>query len=418
MIALKCILPESWRLVPLSELCEINPPKPKYFKRSMDALTTFIPMEAVDDKTGKVVTPRLRQYSMVSHGYTYLEEGDIIFAKITPCMQNGKTAIASGLVDGIAFGSTEFHVLRAKSGIAPEWIYLLLRSAEFRKIAEENFEGSAGQRRISDHFLREIHVPIVEDTNEQGRLAGDTFQRMELYYTMRLTSEKQLGASTAMEQAFLQPLFPFDDVKNPPSGWSVQPLRDLRKSIEYGLSKSATKISAGPKFLRITDIQNGEVNWDSVPYCECSATEAVSCKLEDGDILFARTGATTGKSYLINNPPNAVFASYLIRVQCNTECVLPEYLYAYFQSKTYWQAIGKDSRGGAQAGFNATMLGDLLIPLPPKKDDQINIVTEYRKRGAMAQRIKGAASRQLEAISALPAATLREFFNFGGNANA
>jgi type I restriction enzyme S subunit len=132
--AMNCNLPDGWKITPLAELCEINPPKPKKFNRNADALTTFIPMEAVDDKTGKVVASKLRQYRMVSHGYTYLEEGDIIFAKITPCMQNGKTAIAYGLVDRIAFGSTEFHVLRAKSGISPEWIYLLLRSAEFPKI--------------------------------------------------------------------------------------------------------------------------------------------------------------------------------------------------------------------------------------------------------------------------------------------
>jgi type I restriction enzyme S subunit len=157
------------------------------------------------------------------------------------------------------------------------------------------------------------------------------------------------------------------------------------------------------------------VNWDSVPYCECSEAEAVSCKLQDGDILFARTGATTGKSYLISNPPNAVFASYLIRVQCNAEHVLPEYLYAFFQSHIYWKAIGKDARGGAQAGFNATMLGDLLVPLPPTKNEQKRIADEFRKYGLAAQRIKNAAERQLEAVSALPAATLREFFNFGSN---
>ena len=185
----------------------------------------------------------------------------------------------------------------------------------------------------------------------------------------RLGAERQLEASTALEQSFLRPLFPFGDVKNPPPGWSVRPLQELRKSIEYGLSKSSTRTPAAGHG-RITDIQDGEVNWDSVPYCECSEQEAASAKLQEGDILFARTGATTGKSYLISNPPNAVFASYLIRVQCNTEHVLPEYLYAFFQSHLFWKAIGKDARGGAQAGFNATMLGDLLIALPPTKGDK------------------------------------------------
>jgi len=332
-------------------------------------------------------------------------------------MQNGKAAIVKGLLDGIGFGSTEFHVLRAKPGIDSRWIYHLLRSAEFRRMSEDNFEGSAGQRRVPDHFLKEVYVPFYEEGDILFALMDQLDNQMHNLFKMRAAAERQVEAAAAIENSFLESLFPVGELESLPSGWRAHPLRELRKSIEYGLSKPAVRNAVGPKFVRITDIQDGSVDWGSVPYCECNKQEASSCKLQSGDMLFARTGATTGKSYLISNPPDAVFASYLIRVQCNADRVLPEYLYAFFQSPLYWKAIGKNARGGAQAGFNATMLGDMVVPLPPTLNDQASIANEFKEHSLVTQHIKNAAGHQLEAISALPAATLREFFNFGNNVN-
>jgi type I restriction enzyme, S subunit len=91
-------------------------------------------------------------------------------------------------------------------------------------------------------------------------------------------------------------------------------LSELAKAIDYGVTASASVIDTGTKFLRITDIQNGSVEWSAVPFCEVPEDKRKSARLNDGDIVFARTGATTGKSFLIKSPPKgAVFASYLIR---------------------------------------------------------------------------------------------------------
>jgi len=101
--------------VKLGEVCEINPPRPKNFTRASDALTTFIPMSIVDENTGTVAKPDVVPYSKVSTGYTYFEENDVLFAKITPCMQNGKHVIARNLIDGIGFGRV--HYLFFREGI-------------------------------------------------------------------------------------------------------------------------------------------------------------------------------------------------------------------------------------------------------------------------------------------------------------
>src|SRR5580704_13451471 len=101
-----------------------------------------------------------------------------------------------------------------------------------------------------------------------------------------------------------------------PEGWAEANVNDLADDITYGFTAKACWDSSGPKFLRITDIQNGRVDWDSVPRCEISPEEMLGYSLRGGDLVFARTGATTGKSFLIKSCPEpAVFASYLIRVR-------------------------------------------------------------------------------------------------------
>ena len=146
-------LPEGWGWMPFKDICLINPRKRKDFSREPDAQTSFVPMGAVDDVTGRISNIIKRTYSEISKGYTFFEDGDVLFAKITPCMQNGKSAIAQNLIDGLGFGSTEFHVLRQGNNITKEWIYYYVRTTEFRKRAKDHFEGSAGQQRVSKHFL-------------------------------------------------------------------------------------------------------------------------------------------------------------------------------------------------------------------------------------------------------------------------
>jgi len=100
--------------------------------------------------------------------------------------------------------------------------------------------------------------------------------------------------------------------------WPLVTLNNLAEKIDYGLTASAYCDQDGPRFLRITDLQNDSVNWSLVPSCVCSEKDIEQYRLKNGDLVFARTGATTGKSYLLNDAPkDSVFASYLIRVRPN-----------------------------------------------------------------------------------------------------
>ncbi|MBS9393397.1 MAG: hypothetical protein HEQ29_09670 [Dolichospermum sp. LBC05a] len=149
-------------------------------------------------------------------------------------------------------------------------------------------------------------------------------------------------------------------------------MKDWRKSklgdiavISYGYTAKASVENVGSKFLRITDIQNDNVNWSSVPYCPVNEDDFKKYKLIDQDIVFARTGATTGKSYLVCDPPEAVAASYLIRLRLKDSTIDAKFISKYFQTKEYWDNIFSGISGSAQGGFNASKLSELVIPIPP-----------------------------------------------------
>ena len=145
----------------------------------------------------------------------------------------------------------------------------------------------------------------------------------------------------------------------------------------YGVSESA-KTNGKYRLLRITDIQNNSVQWDSVPYTDFDENKAKSYLLSDGDILFARTGATVGKSYLVQGlTEGAIYASYLIRGQ-TYDAVLPQYLKFYFESGYYWEQIEQGSVGVGQPNVNGTILGNLHVPIPPLHE-QFRIVSELSK---------------------------------------
>ena len=156
----------------------------------------------------------------------------------------------------------------------------------------------------------------------------------------------------------IQDEIPFDL----PDGWSWCRLNSISSSIQYGLNKSAEQIGTH-KLLRITDIQDGFVDWNNVPYT--TIDEYDKYQLRVNDIVFARTGATVGKSYIIKEVPfPTVYASYLIRIRV-FDSVCADYIYAFFNSGCYWGQITDKSIGVGQPNCNGTSLSQLFIPIPP-----------------------------------------------------
>ncbi|MBU0731746.1 restriction endonuclease subunit S [Patescibacteria group bacterium] len=159
------VLPEGWEMVELQDIAEINPKKSEVKDISDDTDVSFVPMAAVNEHTGKIETPEIRKIGKVRKGYTYFKNGDVLFAKITPCMENGKSAIANNLVNGIGFGTTEFHVIRPSDRLNAKFIYSILRSDYFRHIAQQHMTGTAGQARVPTDYIKtyQIALPPIEE---------------------------------------------------------------------------------------------------------------------------------------------------------------------------------------------------------------------------------------------------------------
>ena len=157
-------------VVPLSSLCSINPSKPKGLDDSLSV--SFIPMDRISED-GEYAEFETKPLKDVKKGFTYCAEDDVLFAKITPCMENGKGAILKGLSNGIGFGSTEFHVLRPILGISnSEWLYFLTKLNGFRIDAAKNMTGTGGQKRVPSSYLLNFKVlkPQLEVQREFAKI--------------------------------------------------------------------------------------------------------------------------------------------------------------------------------------------------------------------------------------------------------
>lgn len=142
---------KGWGLTTLGKCCELNPKRPKNIDD--DLLVSFVPMPAVSED-GRIDTTEIKPYAEVKKGFTYFAENDVLFAKITPCMENGKGCIAEGLSNGTGAGSTEFHVLRPIAGRSnPYWLYILTMHETFRTAARKSMTGTGGQLRVPIGFL-------------------------------------------------------------------------------------------------------------------------------------------------------------------------------------------------------------------------------------------------------------------------
>jgi len=173
---------------------ELNPSKSELSGLDDDIDVSFVPMTCVDPELGKIKNFDIRKLFEVRKGYTYFKEGDVLFAKITPCMENGNVAIAQNIINGIGFGTTEFHVVRVLEKVLPKWVYYLFRTKGFRDIAKGSMTGTAGQRRVPKSFLEQYEIPLPL-LHEQRRIIAylDSLQaKADELKRLQAETEKEL----------------------------------------------------------------------------------------------------------------------------------------------------------------------------------------------------------------------------------
>ncbi len=200
-----------------------------------------------------------------------------------------------------------------------------------------------------------------------------------------------------------------------PEGWKWARLGDLSGEIHYGYTASAKHEVDGVRLLRITDIQNDRVQWNTVPACEITHEKSKSYLLENDDILIARTGGTIGKSYLVENINlKAVFASYLIRVK-RISAMYASFIKVYLGSPLYWGQLYDNASGTGQPNVNATALKCLTISIPPLAE-QHRIVAKVDELMLLCDKLEQQAESSIDAHKVLVETLLTTLTNSKDNA--
>lgn len=233
-------LPQGWLWATFSEICEINPKHPADIL-PVKAPVTFVPMAAIDEVTGTIAKPGTKTYGEVRKGYTHFSEGDVLFAKITPCMENGKSAIARNLVSGIGFGTTELHVLRPFDGVLSEYVYHYVRQQSFRNQAAANMTGTAGQLRVPWSYVQKAKIPLCP-TSEQKRIVAVVRELLFQIRTARQSLENARLLIKELRQSVLAKAFRGELIERDPNDESAQHLigrieQERRENWEEHLKK-------------------------------------------------------------------------------------------------------------------------------------------------------------------------------------
>lgn len=375
-----------WPLVPLSTIVEINPRKREWAYFPGETEVTFVPMQAVSEATASIEYPEVRTIDEVRKGFTPFIEGDILFAKITPCMENGKVAIALNLHNDLGFGSTEFHVLRAKKVVLPKYIYYFLRQPTFRAEAKQRMQGAVGQQRVPADFLINYSIPLPP-LSEQQRIVEILDQADAL---RRKRAEADARAERILPALFVKM---FGNPATNPKGWEYIEVEDIleleRVGIRTGPFGSSLKrheyTNDGVPVWGINNIQQNEfIEEGSLFISPDKYQELTNYEVEKGDILISRAG-TVGKLCVARPTQSpSIIGTNLVRVSLNQSRMAPDYFVALFSH--FPKSIGNLRASGddnAYSFLNPKTLKSLRIPCPP-----LSLQLEFTKNLAKLRKLK------------------------------
>jgi type I restriction enzyme S subunit len=453
-----------WVWTRLGETSEINP-KLSLERLRYDLDVSFLPMRSVEELTGCIDLTMERKLADVRKGYTSFVDGDLLFAKITPCMENGKVAIARALRNGIGFGSTEFHVIRLAELLPREFFFYFLIREELRKDAQRNMTGSAGQLRVPANYMQQLSVPLPPLAEQQRIVAKieELFTELDagVEALQKLKAQLKRYRQAVLKHAFegklteawreahkgeLEPAsvlleriraeraknanigahsraprtkaprpYNMDTSSLPqlPEGWVWTTVEEITEMMQYGTSEKAGNDSSGIPVIRMGNIQEGKLVLEGLKFFPKGGTQLEDFVLRDGDLLFNRTNSAelVGKTAVYKEShPESVFASYLIRVRVNRSAYNP-YMLSYFINSSYGRAYIASvvSQQVGQANVNSRKLSSMPIRLPPLAE-QHQIVEEIERRFSIADEVEKAVEQSLKQAERLRQSILKRAF--------
>ena len=380
----------------LADICEINP---RAELLDDNTLVSFVAMPNVSED-GKINVDTHRTYGEVKKGFTNFKEGDVLFAKITPCMENGKGALATGLENGLGFGSTEFHVLRPDAAIVlGQWLYYLTSWSAFRKDAEKHMTGSAGQKRVPKSFLEkyEVDLPTIDDQNYQGL----QLNRIRKIIDAR---QQQLSAFDDLIKARFVEMFG-DPVANP-KGWVKKALSDeaeIRIGPFGSLLHKEDYVSGGHALVNPSHIIDGQiVPDDELTVSDTKYTELSPYHLFPGDVVMGRRGemgrcAVVEKSGLLCGT-----GSLLIRTHGDLSA---DFIQKIISFPSFKRTIEDMAVGQTMPSLNVPIVSSFEIIKPPK-----SVQEQYYKSVAQIDKSKSVIQKSLDETQLLFDSLMQQYF--------
>lgn len=369
--------PAHWKQKRLKFAVQLNPSRSEVLARDRSEEVSFLPMEAVGED-GSLSLEETRPIAAVETGYTYFRDGDVTIAKITPCFENGKGAVMSGLRGGIGFGTTELIVARPRQGeVVPKYLHSVFTSASFRGFGEASMYGAGGQKRVSDDFVRNFRAPmppLSEQAQIQNFLDRETAKIdalvAEQERLIELLEEKRQAVISHAVTKGLDPTVPMkesdvDWLGLVPAHWKVKAIKWLSPV----LRGASPRPIDDPKFFD----EEGEYAW--VRIADASASDGV---------LLATTQqlSTLGASLSVKLQPGTLFVSIAGTVGkpciAGIKCCIhdgfvyfprlrmdPMFLYRLFESGLCYAGLGKM---GTQLNLNTDTIGSIKIGVPPPEE--------------------------------------------------
>jgi len=454
----------------LSEVVDLNPRLDKSTYRD-DLEVSFVPMAAVEAESGRIEVSQVRRLAAVKKGYTPFREGDVLFAKITPCMENGKMAVVPKLTNDLGFGSTEFHVLRPREGVSPRYVYYFVSSQSFRREAAHRMTGAVGQKRVPQSFLEEasIPVPFFEDqqrivseiekqfsrlnkavaslrrvkanlkrykaavlkaavegslvtteaklSRQAGRFYETAAQLLKTDERVTVPKLQKKRAGRLWGAGHVPQLTP-DELSKLPEGWAWAKVRQL------GLDPEDA-VQVGPMSMRSEDFQEagvpvlnvGCVQWGRFDETKLNfLPEKVAAgfsryRIQPGDVLFTRSGTVGRCAVAKPHQKNWLMTFHLLRARPSPNCCLPEYLRTVFEGAAHIRRQTREaSIGTTRSGFNTNLLANLDIPLPPMVEQQ-RILAEVERRLSVIEELEASVEANLARAERLRQSILMKCFS-------
>jgi type I restriction enzyme S subunit len=393
-----------------------SPPTP-------DEPCTIVPMELLSED-GMIAVSNQQTIEEAKSGLTLFEQGDVLFAKITPCMENGKGALVGKLPTRYAFGSTEYHVLRPSRKVDGRFLYYATFNPVFRAYAAQNMTGAAGQKRVSSRFLKDTRL-FLPPLLEQESIAAYLDASCAAIDAAVAAKRGQLETLDALRKAIIQRAVTrglsenivLETTGNPwmqsvPQSWKLVCLKRIAE-IQGGLTlgQQYEGLLIERPYLRVGNVQDGHLDLEDVSVIELPESVAARVELRPSDVLMTEGGDLDklGRGHLWSGEiAGCLHQNHIFAVRCFRHKLMPMFLAYVTASKygrDYFEATGKKTTN--LACTNATKVGEFPIPLP-RLEEQEAICTYLEEKLGEVKRIAATIEAQIAALTAYRKSLIHE----------